>query len=75
MIQNFDSAAPKIHVGTATSQVKRSIGTGTLALPNISSSFPCTGHVMPSFKQVLIGIGSICDDDCKVAFTKHDVVV
>ena len=65
-IQKFDAAAPKVHVGTITVQVKHSVGTGTLALPNRPSHSPCTIHVMPYFKHNLIGIGSICDDDCKV---------
>jgi hypothetical protein len=30
---------------------------------------------MPSFKHTLLGIGKICDADCKVVFTKEAVVV
>ena len=30
---------------------------------------------MPSFTNTLIGVGTICDADCEVLFTKKDVVV
>ena len=74
-IRKFNAAAPKVHVGTSNGQVQQSVGMGTLALTNLPSDFPCTGHVMPLFKHDLVGIGSICDADCKVVFTKQAVVV
>ena len=55
--------------------MQRSVGTGILALPNILSNFPCTGHTMPSLNHTLIITGNICDTDCKVVFKKHAVVV
>ena len=74
-IRNFDSTAPKVNVGTATGQVQRSTGTAELNLPSLPANFPTKGHVMPSFKHTLLGIGKICDADCKVVFTKEAVVV
>ena len=74
-ICNFDSSAPKVNVGTATGQVQRSTGTAELNLPSLLANFPTKGHVMPSFKHTLLGIGKICDADCKVVFTKEAVVV
>ena len=74
-ICNFDSSAPKVNVGTATGQVQRSTGTAELNLPSLPANFPTKGHVMPSFKHTLLGIGKICDADCKVVFTNEEVVV
>ena len=70
-----NAAAHKVHVGSATFQVQRSVGTGTLEIPNLPYDFPCTGHSMPSFKHTLIGIVRIYDADCKNIFTKYDVGV
>ena len=61
---NFNPAAPKINVGTATGQVQQSTGTAELNIPMLPAAFPKTGHVMPSFKHTLLGIGKICDADC-----------
>ena len=74
-IKEFDAAASKVNVGTATGQVQCSVGTDTLEIPNTPSVFPCTGNVMPSFKNTLIVIGSIFDADCKVVFTKYAIGV
>ena len=72
---NFNPSAPKVTVGTATGQVQQSTGTAELRIPNLPATFPKTGHVMPSFKHTLLGIGKICDADCRVVFTKEAVVV
>ena len=72
---NFNPTAPKVNVGTATGQVQQSTGTAELNLPSLPESFPTTGRAMPSFKHTLLGIGKICDADCKVVFTKEAVVV
>ena len=60
---------------TATGQVQKYIGTGILGLPHLPADLPRTRHTMPSFKHILIDIGSICDADCKVVFAKQYVVV
>ena len=67
--------APKVNVGTATGQVQQSTGTAKLNLPSLPDNFPTQGHVIPSFKHNLLGIGKICDTDFKVAFNKEAVVV
>ena len=74
-ICNFDSSTPKVNVGTATGQVQRSTWTAELNLPSLPANFPTKGHIMPSFKNTLLGIGKICDADCKVVVTKEAVVV
>ena len=66
---------PKVNVGTTTVQVKRPVGMDTLEIPNLLSIFPCTGHVMPYFKHTLIGIGSICNSECKVVSAQHEILV
>ena len=75
LIQQFNAAVPKELDWTTTSQVQRALGTGTLALNDLPSDFPYTGHVMPLFKYNLIGIGSKCDADWKFFLTKQAVVV
>ena len=72
-IQQFNVDAPKLHVATATVQLQWYVITGTLELTNLPSNFLCTGHVMPLFKYFFIGIGSICDADCKVFPTKSQL--
>ena len=69
-IQNFNVAAPKVHVGPSTVQVQTSIRMGTLGLPHLPAYLPRTGHIMTLLKHALIGIGIICDAKCKVLFTK-----
>ena len=72
---NFNPAAPKINVGTATGKVQQSTGTAELNIPMLPATFPKTGHVMKSFNHTLLGMGKICDADCRVEFTKDAVIV
>ena len=51
---NTNPAALVIAVGTATGQVQKSTATGQLALPNIPSTFPTTGHIMTGFIHTLL---------------------
>ena len=37
--------------------------------------FPVTEHIMPGFKYTLICVGSLCDADCTVTFTRAAVIV
>ena len=72
---NFDYAALKVHVRTASGQVQPFIGMVTLNLPHFLDDFPRTGHVVSLLKHTLIVIGSICDAECTVVFTKQIVLV
>jgi len=75
-VENVNTKAPPIYVGTATGQPQRSAATADFpALPQLPAEFPRSGHVMPTFKHTLIGIGPICDADCQVLFSKTDVTV
>ena len=33
------------------------------------------GYIMPGFQHNLLGIGNLCDKDCRVVFTKCSVVI
>ena len=53
----------------------KSAATDILPIPQLAADLPTTGYIMPSFTNTIIGIGPICDADCKVLFTKNNVVV
>ena len=67
--------APHTRVGTAPGQILHSTATGTLNLPMLPPGPARNGHVMPSFKHMLVGIGNLGDSDCTVTFTKTRVDV
>ena len=66
-----NTKAIPITVGTASGKMVKSTAIDTLSLPQPASDFPTTGYIMPSFTNILIGVGPICDADCKVLFTKR----
>ena len=70
-----DTTATPITVGTVNGQMVKSVATATLPIPQLAAYFPTTGYIMPYFTSTLIGIGHICDPECKVLLTKKDVVV
>ena len=72
---NIDSSAPKVTIVRATGQTQSSLGTGELNIPNIPYDLPVTGHIMPGFKHTLIGVGTLCDSDCTVTFTRVTVII
>ena len=70
-----DTTATPITVGTANGQMVKSVATATLPITQLAAYFPTTGYIMPSSTNTIIVIVPICDVDCKVLFTKKDVVV
>ena len=70
-----NTKATPITVGTASSKIVNSKATATLPITQSAEDFPTTSYIMPSFTNTSIGVGPICDADCKVLFTKKDVVV
>ena len=68
-------AATRVTVGTATGQTQQSARTVNLALPHIPSEFPIKGHVMPGFCNTLIEVGTLCNSNCAVTFTRKAGVV
>ena len=70
-----NTKATPITVGTANGQMVKSTATDTLPISQSAEDLPTTGYIMPSFANTLIGVGPICDVDCKVLFTKNYVVV
>ena len=67
--------APPFRVGTASGESQGSSSTCYLAISNLPSDSPVSGHVIPGFQENLIGIGPICDADYSVTFTKDAVVI
>ena len=65
--------APIIQVGTAKSQPQ--VSTASCELPIEGTPAGMFGHIMPSFRHNLLGIGVLCDKDCKVLFTKGSVII
>ena len=69
----MDPTAPHIRVGAASGQPMTSTGTCELVLPQLPSNFPTTVHIMPVFQENLVGVGSMCDSNCTVKFSKYAV--
>ena len=70
-----NTKATLITVGTASGQMVKSTAIDTLPIPQSAADFPTIGCIVPSFTDTLIGVRPICDADCKVLFTKKDIVV
>ena len=70
-----DTTSTPITAGTANGQMVKLAATDTLPTPQLAEEFPTTRYIVPSFTNTLIGVGPICNADCKVLFTKKDVVV
>ena len=70
-----DTEATPNTVGTSNGKMVRSAATATLSIPQLAADFPTTGYIVPYFTNTRISIGPICDADCKVLFTKKDVVL
>jgi len=70
-----DTTTTQVYVGTANGQVMSSSATATLPIPQLQNNFPTTVYIIPSFTNILIGIGPIYDENCTVLFTKEDITV
>ena len=68
-------SAPTVRVGTAAGEPVTSSATCKLALPTLPEDFPTGGHVMPGFRENLVGIGPMCDAGYTVSFTDEAVVI
>ena len=60
----------QIRVGTENGQVASSIATDTLPIPQLNADLPTKVYIIPTFKNKLIGVGPICDANCKLVFRK-----
>ena len=69
----MDAQAPTIRVCMATGQPQVSVASCQLPIEGIPDVM--VGHIIPSFRHNLLGIGVLCDKDCKVLFTKTSVIV
>ena len=60
--------AVTLHVGTTTSHIAYSVADASLTIPQVANDFPTTGHIMTSFKHILIEVGPICNTNCTAIF-------
>ena len=72
-VSNVNKTSATICVGTATGQAQEYEVYCELTLPDLPPGL--FGHVMYLFKHNLLGIGNICDKDCKLLFTKQSVII
>ena len=69
---NVNPSAPQVVVGTAGDPPHVSAESCDVLLPCLPAR---SGHIMPNLHQNLMGIGKLCDHDCKVLFGKTAVTV
>jgi hypothetical protein len=64
---NINPSAAKVTVGNAAGSKHRSS-----AQADIQLDLPiCNAKIMPSFQHNLMGIGKLCNNDCKIFLTKR----
>ena len=71
----LDTSAATIKLGAANGQVETSAAKSTLSIPQLAADLPTTGYIMPSFTNILIGVGPIRDANFTVVFKKKDLTV
>ena len=62
-------------MGAASDQSHQSSGSADLVIPNLPTDFPRAGKVMPYFQHTMISLRLILNTDCKVIFTKNNVII
>ena len=67
-VSKVNTQTPKIQVGTETGQPQVSAASFELPIEGIPTGK--FGHIMLSFRHNLLGIGVLCDKDCKFVFSK-----
>ena len=72
-VSHVNKTAATIRVGTATGLAQESEAFWESPLPDLSPGL--FGHFMYGSKHNLLGIGNLCDKDCRVIFTKHSVII
>jgi hypothetical protein len=73
-------AAPVININPSATKVAVDDAAGTRhrssAQADIQFNLPsCNAKIMPSLQHNLMGIGKLCDNDCKVVFDKTAITV
>ena len=58
-LQNANPTAPKVCVGTDNGQIEQPSATADIPIPQLNKAFQTNGHIMPSFKHTLVGLGTI----------------
>ena len=73
LVSNVNTYAPKIHVGTEKFHPQESEASCELTLDRMPHGL--LSHIIPYFRHNLLGIGIMCDKDCKVLFTERFVII
>ena len=71
---NINPSAPTMCVGTDTGKVQQSAAVCTLVLPQLPTA-ASKGQILPTFVLSLVGVGTLCDSDCTVDFSKSSITV
>ena len=71
---DINPSAPKVRVGTAADRQLQEL-TARCRIPLNGMPVDLFSHIMPGFQQSLLGIGIMCDKDCRVLFTKRRILV
>ena len=73
-VSDIDPSAPRVRLGTAAAgQLQESTARCRIPIKGMPSDL--FAHIMPGFQHSLLGIGIMCDKDCKVLFTKRRVTI
>ena len=72
-VSNVNAHAPKVHVGTATGHPQEPEASCELTIGGMTSGQ--LGHIMPSFRNIFLGIGIMCDKNSKILFTKRSIII
>jgi hypothetical protein len=73
-VYSIHRAAIPTLVSTATGHEITLSATAITNIPHLPLDAH-TGHIMPNFTNNLIGIGKICDAQCRITFTATEVNV
>ena len=71
---DIDPSAPRVQVGTTAAGHSQE-STARCKIPLEGTPADQFAHIMPGFQHSLLGIGIMCDKDCKVLFTKRRVTI
>jgi hypothetical protein len=73
-VTNIDAKAAAKIVGTASGKLEQLAAIAKLDLPNLPMDI-ADGHIMPTFTNILISMGKMCNAECTVAFTITGMMV
>ena len=74
-IINVNRSAPPISIRTTTKQCQHFFVTAAINLPTLPANKFHLSHIMPTFTNNLLSIGTLCDADCTAIFTRFWVTI